>query len=262
MSFDVEQHVLYNIANAQVREYPFPHFYVHPVFPEDFYQEMLARLPALEVYRPISETGSVDAGAYAERYITGMEPVEQDEFERGAGDFWERLRGWLGGPTFANLIMHKFRAGILHRYGEQSRLTTTSDIRLVRDFTNYAIPPHTDAPHKLASLLFYLPPDASRAALGTSIFTHEDPRFRCEGTTHHSFKGFRKVMSAPYVPNSLFAFLKNDAAFHGVERIEMADVKRDLMLYNIYVKKIATNHVEPGVTYPRTAPVWPWQSVQ
>lgn len=262
MSFDVEQHVLYNIANAPVREYPFPHFYVHPVFPEDYYRELLARLPDLKVYRPIAETGSVEPGAYAERFITGLDAVEQDEFERGAGDFWERLRVWLNGPVFGNLIMHKFREGIRHRYGEASRLVTSGDIRLVRDFTHYAIPPHTDAPHKLASLLFYLPPDESKAALGTSIYTHEDPGFRCEGRTHHSFAGFRKVMSAPYLPNSLFAFLKTDAAFHGVERIETADVKRDLMLYNIYVKKIAVNHVEPGVTYPRPSPPWPWQSIQ
>lgn len=262
MSSDVEQHVLYNIANAQVREYPFPHFFVHPVFPEDYYRELLSRLPDLKVYRPIGETGSVEAGAYAERFITGLDAVEQDEFERGAGDFWERLRAWLSGPTFGNLVMHKFRDGIRQRYGEGSRLVTSGDIRLVRDFTNYAIPPHTDAPHKLASLLFYLPPDDSRAALGTSIYAHEDPDFRCEGRTHHTFERFRKVTSAPYIPNSLFAFLKTDAAFHGVERIEAADVERDLMLYNIYVKKIAVNHVEPGVTYPRSSPSWPWQSIQ
>ena len=262
MSFDVEQHVLYNIANAPVRDYPFPHFFVHPVFPEDFYRELLGRLPGLDAYRPITETGSVEPGAYAERFITSLEDVEQDERNRKAGAFWETLRAWLGGPTFGNLIMQKFRAGIVQRYGEQTRLTTASDIRLVRDFTHYAIPPHTDAPHKLASLLFYLPADETQVALGTSIYAHEDPRFRCEGRSHHTFSGFRKVASAPYLPNSMFAFLKTDAAFHGVERIEVENVRRDLMLYNIYVKKIATNHIEPGATYPRSAPVWPWQSVQ
>jgi hypothetical protein len=258
MSFDVESHVVYNIANAAVRSYPFPHFYVHPVFPEGYYQALLAKLPALAVYKPISETGTVGKGAYSDRYITSIE----DEFERGAGDFWETLRTWLSGPSFANLILHKFEAGIAQRYGANARLTTSTDVRLVRDFTNYSIPPHTDAPHKLASLLFYLPPDDSKAALGTSIFTHENPAFRCEGTAHHSFTGFRKVMSAPYLPNSLFAFLKTDSAFHGVERIDVDDVERDLMLYNIYVSKIASKHIEPGATYPRSAPVWPWQNVQ
>ena len=50
-------------------------------------------------------------------------------------------------------------------------------------------------------------------------------------------------MTAPYRSNSLFAFLKTDAAFHGVDRIEAPGVVRDSMLYNIYVENLITQPV-------------------
>ena len=36
MSSAVEEHVLYQIANAPVREYPYAHIYVENVFTDDF----------------------------------------------------------------------------------------------------------------------------------------------------------------------------------------------------------------------------------
>ena len=38
-----------------------------------------------------------------------------------------------------------------------------------------------------------------------------------------------------YRPNSLFAFIKNDRSFHGVEPIGDHDVLRDILLYDIRV---------------------------
>ena len=38
-----------------------------------------------------------------------------------------------------------------------------------------------------------------------------------------------------YKPNSLFAFIKNERSFHGVEAISDANVQRDVLLYDIRV---------------------------
>ena len=56
---EVEQHVVYRIANAQVLTYPFPHFYVEDIFPASFYEELLKSLPSLEEYRSIADSGRV-----------------------------------------------------------------------------------------------------------------------------------------------------------------------------------------------------------
>lgn len=261
MSLDVEGAVHYALANADVREYPFPHFHVEGVFPEGFYAQLLEKLPALSVYKRLDEMGNVPKGAYPERFICSLEEAEDDEFRRGQGDFWERFRTWILSDTFARLIMYKFRHGIRQRFGDDVEVRTASDCRLVRDFTNYSIPPHTDTQRKVVSLLFYLPGDATRAHLGTSIFVPRDPDFRCEGSVDHDFRGFLKVATAPFLPNSLLAFCKNDAAFHGVEPIQDADVERNVLLYNIYVKKVVPR---AGATVApewstRSAPTWPWR---
>lgn len=261
MSFDAENTVYYGIANAAVREYPFPHFYVENIFPADFYATLLAKLPAKSVYKRLDETGSVTKGAYPDRYICSLEDAEADEFQRGAGDFWENFHGWLAGDAFARLVMHQFRAGIQARFGDDVELRISTDCRLVRDFTNYDIAPHTDTPRKLVSLLFYLPADDTLSHLGTSIYVPRDPARRCEGVGHHDFTDFLKVATAGFRPNSLLGFFKNDAAFHGVEPIADAGVERNLLLYNIYVDKVVAR---PGRNVPqnwavRPAPAWPWR---
>ena len=104
--------------------------------------------------------------------------------------------------------------------------------------TDYSIAPHTDKPDKVVSLLFYLPADESLRELGTSLYVPKDPAFRCDGSIRHPFELFRKVTTAPFLPNSLFGFLKTDQAFHGVEVIDRPAVERNLLLYNIYVRKL------------------------
>ena len=52
----VEEHVLYRIFNAPVREYPYPHIYVEDVFPDDFYSELRANWPDSSAFKPLAET--------------------------------------------------------------------------------------------------------------------------------------------------------------------------------------------------------------
>ena len=84
----------------------------------------------------------------------------------------------------------------------------------------------------------------------------KQPDFQCPGTGHHPFEQFNKVATMEYRPNTLFAFVKTERAFHGVDPIADADVVRDLLLYNIYVTKVITSRPpEPA----KTGFVWPWQ---
>ncbi|NJN39800.1 MAG: hypothetical protein HC807_01585 [Gammaproteobacteria bacterium] len=256
MSSDAEEFVFYQLANARVLEFPFPHFYIHPIFPDPFYQALRKRLPDVSAYRRLDETGTVTKDTYTERFICTVEELEERESTDAGDSFWFDLNVWLMGASFARLVMHKFRDPITDRFGLGSQIHTATDARMVRDFSNYAISPHTDTPRKLVSLLFYLPPDESMLDLGTSIYAPKDPSFRCEGTGHHSFDRFNKVATMPYRPNSLFGFFKTDRAFHGVDRIAAPGVVRDLLLYNIYAQKVVPAQ-PPGLA--KTPSVWPWE---
>ena len=50
-------------------------------------------------------------------------------------------------------------------------------------------------------------------------------------------KNFKKVMTMEYRPNSVFAFVKTERAFHGVDKIAEEGVVRDVLLYNLYLRK-------------------------
>jgi hypothetical protein len=262
MSFDAEQTLYYNVANAAVRAYPFPHFYVENVFPADFYATLLENLPPQSAYRRLDETGTVPKGAYPDRYICSLEEAEEDEFRRGTGDFWERFHAWMRGDTLVRLLLDRFRDAMLARYGDDVDVHVSNEARLVRDYTHYDISPHTDTPRKLVSLLFYLPADDSMRHLGTSLYVPRDPARRCEGTKHHDFSDFLKVGTAEFRPNSLLAFFKTDLAFHGVEPITDAGIERNLLLYNLYAERVvpkAGRSVAKDWSV-RPAPAWTWRT--
>jgi hypothetical protein len=243
---DVEEFVRHRIANAEVRREPFPHFYVRPVFPDDYYAELLRRLPCTELLTPINETGTVAmvdprTGArkvkYEPRHIADLAALEQDEAKRGERPLWRDLSAWLLGDAFRDALVDKFAAAIAERFGRGVRLVTDVDSRFVRDFTSYKILPHTDQPTKLVSLLFYLPPDESLRRHGTALYRPHEPGLRCEGKARYPFADFSKVATMPFLPNAMFGFFKSDRSFHGVEPIEDDGIERNALLYNIYVRK-------------------------
>jgi hypothetical protein len=247
MSFDVEEFVYYQVANAPLASYPFPHFYVRPVFPQEFYERLLANLPDTEALTPINETATVahvdeagnqQKGRFEPRYIADLAALEVEEEAERRGDSWRNLRRWLPGKRFRDLIVNKFRGGIRERFPGGVHLATEVEVRFVRDFTAYSIEPHTDLPEKLVSLLFYLPRDERLRHLGTSLYVPKDPALRCDGTVRHAFAQFKKVFTAGFVPNAMLGFLKSDRAFHGVEQIRDEGIERNVLLYNIYVRGV------------------------
>jgi hypothetical protein len=260
MHLDAEQHVLYQIGNAPVRRHPYPHFFIRNIFPEDYFRTLREQLPPLDWLQPIADTGSVrmlddnptaEAKPYAGRYIAELAQLEEQEESAGKGTFWLQLSEWLASDRLRSLLLEKFQPDIMRRFGRDAALGTDIDTRLVRDFTDYSLGPHTDSPNKLVSLLFYLPADAATSRWGTSIYAHSDPAFRCEGKLHHPFDGFKKVATMPFVPNALFAFFKTDYSFHGVDHVDEAGVRRDLLLYNLYVRAVRNK--------PPRSFVWPWR---
>jgi hypothetical protein len=234
MSFDVEEFVIYRIANAPIREYPVPHVYIRSVFPDDFYASLRRHWPATDFLVPIDETGNVRRGRYRERFVM---PVRGDKIERlppEAREFWTSFSEWLFKGPLLRALLRKFGEHIGSYNGcDVEQLVCATESLIVRDHTNYSLGPHTDAPFRLLSLLFYCPDDDARKHLGTSLYAPADPAFRCRGGPHYPRDGFHRIATMEYRPNTLFAFVKTDNSFHGVEPVDDADVQRDLLLYDI-----------------------------
>ena len=81
--------------------------------------------------------------------------------------------------------------------------------------------------------------------LFTSVYVPKDPAFRCDGKKRHPFEQFRKVTTASFLPNSLFAFLKTEQAFHGVEVIKREAIERKHGRHEavLYLRALLTGRV-------------------
>jgi hypothetical protein len=234
-SNDVDLYVQYRIANAPMLEFPYPHIYVRDVFPPDFYARMRANLPSESQLRTLTALGRVRETYPETRLVLPLVPEHRARLAPGPQAFWEEFAGWMRGRAFGQLMIAKFSAYLQYRFKDLNEQRFADEVLIVRDRTQYSLRPHTDVTNKVLSFLFYLPPDASMAHLGTSLYVPKDPRFTCPGGPDHEFELFRRVRTMEYLPNTLFAFMKTPDSFHGVEPITQPDVQRDLLLYDIKV---------------------------
>lgn len=208
-------HTTYKLLNAEVRKWPFSHFYVNDVFPASFYEEVLAFLPP------------------PDGYSSGKSDYHGRKF---ADPTQNQLFSFLLSEEFLKTVITLFLPEFKDAFPD-AKFHPKMDLRLVLDSKNYSIGPHTDAKWKVVSLLFYLPHDDSLSALGTSVYAPKDPSFRCPGGPHHPFDQFERLWTAPFIPNSCFGFFKTDNSFHGVEPITIP-CRRDVLLWNLYDKGV------------------------
>jgi len=246
-SSDVDLHVQYRIANAPMLEFPYPHIYVRDIFPQDFYARLRANLPSEAHLRTLRSMGRVADDYPDTRLVMPLRHEHTAKLEPAQRAFWEELMGWMLGPRFGQLMIAKFALYLQHRFNDLRAQRFGDEALVVRDRTTYSLPPHTDAQDKVLSFLFYLPPDASIAPLGTSLYAPKEPGFTCQGGMRYPFEHFRRVHTMEYLPNTLFAFMKTNDSFHGVEPITQPAVQRDLLLYDIKVQQTQQG-VRPGAT--------------
>ncbi len=238
MFSSAEMQLLYKVANAPIESFPYPHILVHDVFPQDFYQQLRSHLPPSSAYKSLKALGRV-SGNYAEtRSVLPLTPDEVAALPEPYRTFWNETAHWMLGGSFGQIVLQKFGPLLAQRFENPTALEYRHEALVVQDRTKYSLGPHTDSPAKVLSFLFYLPADASMPHLGTSMYLPKDPTLTCPGGPHHSFDKFDRLLTMPYVPNTLFGFMKTPNAFHGVEPIAEPDVERALLLYDIKARNV------------------------
>jgi hypothetical protein len=243
MFSNAELHLTYKVANAPVATFPYPHCYVRDVFPADFYAEMQRNLPDPEAMIPIEQARQVKG--YRERFVLEFKPEHLGALPEAKRKFWSDFGGWMLAGRFMDLVMGKFAPSIEARFRAMKNIKFHNEALLVQDITDYKIGPHSDAPRKVVTMLFYLPKDDSQAHLGTSIYLPKDLSFRCAGGPHYPFDRFDRMVTMPFMPNSLFAFVKGDNSFHGVEPVGDPGCRRWLLLFDVYAQQMQTQSIDP-----------------
>jgi hypothetical protein len=234
MFSSAEHQLLYKVANAQVFNYPFPHIYINDIFLADFNRGLRQHLPPREALKSLVLMGHVSKGYSDARWVFPVTPDGVETLSAPYRNFWHTLGTWMLSGRFTRLALSRFEPYMRKQIEDPHSLEYHHEILIVQDQTDYALGTHTDSQDKVLSFLFYLPPDDSQQHLGTSMYVPRDPSFRCPGGPHYRFDPFERVMTMPYVPNALFGFLKTNHSFHGVEAIKEQNVRRDLMLFDIF----------------------------
>jgi len=193
-----ELHLSYKIANAPINNFPYPHCYIPEVFPPDFYADMQRHLPDPQAMIPIAEARG--AKGYKERFVLELNEGRLSALPEAEKNFWGDLAAWMLSGRLQEIMLQKF--GPFMTRGADA-FDFYADTMLIQDITDYKIGPHCDAPGKVITMLFYLPTDNSQAHLGTSIYVPKDPGFRCQIGTHHPPDLFNRVVTMPFLPNSL-----------------------------------------------------------
>ena len=239
MHIDTNEFSMYKIANEPILTYPYPHFFIQSIFPESFYDNMLANLPPTSKYTRIGETGRLTkSNTYRDRFIISL-PDDIETLDAHQQDFWIELTSWLLGDDLLHLLVDKFQPFVAERFsGSQTKkISLVPRALLIRDFQNYTITPHPDASHRLLALMFYIPHDDSTPHLGTSIYRPIDSNIKIaeKDGAHYPRELFKEVKRMDYLPNSFYVFFRTNNSFHGVEPIN-EPVERNSLLYYILLK--------------------------
>ena len=110
---------------------------------------------------------------------------------------------------------------------------------------NAKLPPHTDTPSKLISLMLYFPDEDFSAnqikELGTAFYDSDiknDKNIHQENEEESKFlKRNKKILTLPFRKKNLYGFFRNFYSWHGVENINLKEnqlrksINLNIMLY-------------------------------
>lgn len=239
------EHIIYKIENATLRIYPTPHIYINNIFPDKIYNRMQSIFPDERALKKMQYSSHGNHEIDPRRHYLSYRDGDFDRLAAVQGDdFWKILFHSLITFDFSKAMNKKFfkyldwpRIAALGQHGEAL---------LMNDLSGYQIGPHTDTPQKIWSSLFYLPADDSHRTLGTSLFSKKnhpkrfykftDSWFRFGGDPILNFSDFEKIWTAPYVPNSMFAFVRTRNSYHGVEPSDPG-ISRKIMIFESFSMK-------------------------
>lgn len=225
-------HAVAAIEASDAHDEPFGHCYYENVFPEDFYKEILERLPSPEEYHALNLKAWSRANGESTRdrmFLSkeGLEPLSRDQNE-----FWSLVTSVILSDDVKRAIYAKLWKDIALRFncGEEEVPDLVGHPRgvLFRDTDEYRIKPHPDGAARIVTMMYYLPKDMSQEDLGTSLYEKQPALKRL-------FNGkFKEVKRFPYRPNSGMAFVINRrpdrTSWHGRELLPPGSGVRNSIL--------------------------------
>lgn len=216
--------MLERLKSAPLQDQPFPYFIIDEVFPPEAYDELLNHIPTDEEFETSDPC----------RYGLALNDSGLARLDMVKRVYWQGVCDWLLSEKFMLDVAAIFYSDLKMRFFGREEIALESSASLARAKAGFVLGPHTDLPHRIITLLFYLPATVGHTNAGTSIYKSRDPEFKCVGGPHHGFENFQKLVTMKYMPNTVFGFFKSDQSFHGVEPWQDPEFVRDTMQYEIF----------------------------
>ena len=194
---------------AEVRDRkPFPWLHVEKLITDQGYRRLLDSLPDKSEFDRI----------YGKRRPGGQKPHNRYALQykpwKSYPEPWAELIAELNGPLYknfvANVVGHnKF---LLHCHWHYTPV-------------GCSVSPHTDAPWKYGSHIFYLntEDDWDEAWGGNTVVLDDGGRFKVRSAP--KFEDFDREISAPSMGNRSLFFARNDHSWHGVKELNCPEDK-------------------------------------
>ena len=217
----VIQHLVQRVAEAHVETWPFQHFYVEGIFPDEIYKQIVTNLPPKSSYRPFNARRWKNVKGEATRDRVCLSDGDLEQIDTARRPFWSMLTEALESNAFRRSVYAKLSADIAIRLGCPPDAVPDQaahpNAQLIRDYQEYRIKPHPDGQPRVVTMQFYLPDDGTPDDLGSSLYIKLPLAHRLIG------RKFKEVKRFPFRPNSAYAFAVNDCpqrqSYHGRELI-------------------------------------------
>lgn len=232
---ELRLNVSYRLQSGPIRTYPFEHFLIEKVFDPETSRRIRKYWPSSECFESIANTKRVSPGSYKQRKIISLETLAFSAAKDVHGaEFWKGFYGALGGEAFMAEMINWLWPSIKALRQLPEKINLTSEIVLTDDDVGYALSPHTDAPSRLLTLLFFVPLDGESEFAGTSLYVRKDSRIEGKiSAVHQPRDEFDRVFTAPFMPDSALGFVVGPASYHGVEPLKALPSSRRQIQYCI-----------------------------
>lgn len=219
--------VIERLRATELKTHPSAYIFVRDIFPADYYAAIQENFPPESLFQATKPGRTPNPRAILYRKQINL-AHELDLLEEAKRPCWALMRAAIDHPDFVRAVFDKF-AGPMHaRYGKDS-LDVRIRLEVLRDQAGFALGPHTDVPHKVFTGLFYMPKDDSQRDLGTSVFVPKQRNFADESGQQFPFNLFEEHERLPFIPNSMFMFMKTQNSFHGRYEIPPEATARNWM---------------------------------
>lgn len=216
---------LYNIANTEIRMWPWPHLLLKDVFPKKDYEELLSNLPDKKSLSDITKVYP-HPGHYRNRFILH----DYDNLPEEQRIFWEQTKNKFTNGELKYILLSKIKDIITKLYSKdvlKNHTVFEDTFQLTYDMPGYSLNPHTDANTKIITLIFNLANNSENPEMGTLIINGPDEKVpeekRIFNLSHHS----------KFLPNTGVGVVKTFNSWHAVK---LTQSERWTIQYTIWAK--------------------------